>query len=72
MTHLLKLAKQLDFQSETEYFDYCIDSYINGNKDQCKNLFKKMKKEDRKRLLNYISQEMIQPSHMFNFYLNLL
>lgn len=71
MTHLEKLAKSLDFQQETEYFDYCIESYINGNKDQCKSLFLKMKKDDRKRLLNHISQTP-GTSPIFKFYLNLL
>lgn len=34
-----KLIKSLDFQNITEYFDYIIDSIINGNKEQAKQLF---------------------------------
>lgn len=37
-----KLIKSLDFQNITEYFDYIIDSIINGNKQQAKDLFVKL------------------------------
>lgn len=51
---LIKLAKQLDFDTEYEYFDYCINSHANGNFDQCKELFKAMTKKDRKNLMDYM------------------
>ena len=52
---LITLAKKLDFNTETEYFDYCINSYINGNFTQCRKLFSDMTKKDRKRLIEYIA-----------------
>ena len=41
---LLTLAKELEFTTEQEYFEYLIDSYINGCFSQCKNLFNEMSK----------------------------
>lgn len=38
-THIEKLAQALDFRTESEYFEYCIERYINGNFTQCKELF---------------------------------
>lgn len=67
MKKLITLAKELDFNTSIEYFDYCIDSHINGNLGQCKNLFKAMKKEDKKELIQYIDNTEIK-----NFYFNLL
>ena len=55
MKALIKLAKELDFNNEMEYFDYCIDSHINGDFTQCKDLFKAMKKEDRKLFISYLN-----------------
>lgn len=34
-----KLIKSYDFQNITEYFDYIIDSIINGQNKQAKQLF---------------------------------
>ena len=34
------LAKELDFTHDYEYFDYIIDSLVNGNRSQVKKLFK--------------------------------
>jgi len=50
---LKRLAKELDFTTENEYFDYLIDSHINGNFSSCKRLFAEMRKEDQKRLIEY-------------------
>ena len=71
MSLALKLAKELDFKTEEEYFEYCVNSYINGNHSQCKEMFQKLKKDGQKELLNYISRNNV-PSHVFRFYLNLL
>ena len=51
---LLTLAKKLDFKEEWEYFQYCLDSYVNGNFSQCKELFKAMTVKDRKGLIEYL------------------
>lgn len=71
---LIALAKNLDFNTETEYFDYCINSYENGNKSQCKKLFNDMTKADRKRLIEYIAECYDHPEskYVYNFYFSLL
>lgn len=66
---LINLAKKLDFSTEYEYFDYCIDSHINGNFSQCEKLFKAMTKKDRKRLIDFIPEEL---KEIKNFYFKLL
>lgn len=67
---LIKLAKQLDFDTEENYFEYCIESHINGNFSQCEDLFKKMSKADKKRLIRYIEQTGL--AEVEKFYFNLL
>jgi len=69
---LLTLAKQLDFRNEIEYFDYCINSYFNGNFSQCKELFFSMKGKDRKELITYIQGCYDYKSNVETFYFNLL
>jgi len=71
MAKLITLAKRLDFTTEMDYFDYCIDSYTNGNFSQCKELFKAMSKADRKSLLNHIGTG-INMKDVYQFYFNLL
>jgi len=73
MKSLKRLAKDLDFTEEVEYFDYCITSYINGQMTQCKTLFAQMGREDRKGLLHYInSREISRVKEIYNFYFELL
>lgn len=52
--NLNTLAKELDFQFPEQYFEYCVESFINGQRSQCKSLFNKMKKEDKHGLIDYI------------------
>lgn len=68
---LLNLAKSYDFETETDYFDYLINSHINGNFTQCKDLFKKLTKDQKKQALNYISG-CYDDKTIYNFYFNLL
>ncbi len=37
-----KLIKSLDFDSIEDYFNYIVDSKINGNRQQAQELFKKL------------------------------
>ncbi len=67
---LITLAKQLDFSTETEYFDYCIDSHINGNFSQGKRLFLEMKKEDQKQFIRHCLE--YGSENIYNYYLDLL
>ena len=69
---LLTLAKKLDFSSENEYFDYCVDSWFNGQLGQCKSLFKAMTKSDQKRLIQYIKGCYDYTHEVEKFYFNLL
>ena len=67
---LLTLAKELDFNQEFEYFDYCIDSFINGNRSQCRKLFNDMKHEDKKDLITHCKNT--EYPVIGTFYFNLL
>lgn len=72
---LLQLAKDLDFRTETEYFNYCINSYINGNFSQCKKLFNAMTKAGRKALIVFIGSQDAGTNELAEceaFYFNLL
>lgn len=73
---LLTLAKRLDFNTETDYFDYCRDSYINGLFSQCERLFKAMTKEQKKQCLNYLKpskgNENTADMEVWEYYFNLL
>jgi len=69
---LLTLAKQLEFSTEIEYFDYCITSWQNGNFSQCKELFKAMTKKDKKGLIDYIKGCYDYRHEVELFYFNLL
>lgn len=72
MKTLINLAKALDFTTETEYFDYCINSWFNGNFSQCQKLFSDMKKADRRELIKYIQGCYDYKHEVETFYFNLL
>ena len=67
---LITLAKELDFLTESEYFDYLIDSHINGNFSQCKRLFAEMRKEDQKSFVQHCNGGDLPK--VYDFYFNLL
>lgn len=46
------LAKEYDFEHEHEYYDYIVDSLINGQRQQVKNLFNQMHSDDQQYFLN--------------------
>lgn len=54
---VLSLAKALEMRTEGEYFGYICDSYINGNKSQCRELFNDMKESDQKRFLRALKDD---------------
>ena len=45
------LAKEYDFETKEEYFDYIIMSLGNGQRQQVKELFNQMKSEDQQEFL---------------------
>jgi hypothetical protein len=69
---LITLAKELDFTTEQEYFEYMIDSYVNGCFSQCKNLFNEMSKADQKQFLLYMRNENDTLVRIYDYYFNLL
>lgn len=54
--NLITLAKELDFRTEYEYFDYIIVSETNSQRHQVNKLIKAMKKSDQKEFLKYIKE----------------
>jgi len=67
---LLSLAKKLDFTTEEQYFNYCVESYINGQIQQAKSLFKNMAKADKHQLISYIDNNMAN-DEIHNFFVSL-
>ena len=51
MKYAEDLAKDYDFQTESEYFDYIIESMVNGQRQQVKELFSNMHPSDQSRFL---------------------
>jgi len=49
-----KTLKDYEFKTIEEYFDYIIDSQINGNHNQVKELFKKLDNSQKKTFFNYL------------------
>ena len=49
---LEELAKDLDFENGIDYYNYIIDSYINGNRQQVKDLFNDMEPDDQINFFN--------------------
>ena len=54
---LKNLALEHDFEEENEYLDYIVESLINGNRTQCKELYNAMKAEDKKNFIEYHIKE---------------
>ena len=49
-----KCLKDYEFHSIENYFDYIIDSQINGNSSQVKDLFKKLSSDQKRLFFAYI------------------
>jgi len=49
-----KTLKDYEFKTIEEYFDYIIDSQINGNHNQVRELFKKLDNNQKKTFFNYL------------------
>ena len=52
MKSAYKLARENDFQNGEEYFNYIIESLINGQRGQVKSLFMELNKLDKREFLN--------------------
>jgi hypothetical protein len=71
MKNIKTLAKELDFNTQDQYFEYLIESHINGNFSQCKRLFLEMKRVNRKEFITYLSDSE-GLKNIRDFYFNLL
>lgn len=61
MKTLQTLANELDFSHTSDYWNYIVDSYINGQFNQCKNLFNAMRKKDQKLFMNWLRWGELEP-----------
>ena len=52
MQYAEDLAKEYDFNTKEEYFDYIVTSLINGQRKQVKDLFNQMHPSDKEEFLN--------------------
>ena len=50
----IKTIKDLDFNSLEDYYNYIVDSEINGQYKQMKELFNKLSYDQKKEFLNYL------------------
>lgn len=56
MKTLIELAKELEFNSEEEYLEYIVNSYINWNKSQFRNLVLELRNINKlSSLIDYIN-----------------
>jgi len=50
-----KTLKQYDFQSIEDYYNYIIDSKINGNRKQVKDLYRSLSSKQKTEFIEYAS-----------------
>jgi len=58
---LKTLAKEYEFKTPHEYLNYIVESKINGNVQQVKDLFNQMKKDDKEYFINeYLTSSCVE------------
>ena len=67
-----KLLKAYNLRSREQYFDICIESYINGQKEQAKEQYKAMPKANKKMMIMYLLCDYEENKPFFNFFFNIL
>jgi len=65
-----QLAKQLDFSTQSEMYEYFISCHVNGNFSQCRSLFSELTKQAKKDVLSYLLESGFNKE--YNYYFNLL
>lgn len=65
-----KIYSDLDFTSKEDYFNYCVESHINGNFTQCKKLFQELPKQYKHELINFI-RDNYGNDKVHNYYVSL-
>lgn len=58
-----KYATDLDFTTKEEYFDYIIESKVNGQHAQAKELFRNLPLDDIKEFYNYVEETYYYEAH---------
>jgi hypothetical protein len=58
-----KTLKDYEFNYIEDYFSYIVDSQINGNNQQVKDLFKKLSNEQKNLFMDYLQNDL---SYKFN------
>ena len=56
--------KELEFESIEEYFEYIIDSEINGQRKQVQSLIDDLSKSQKKDALKYLSETWVAPEKL--------
>jgi hypothetical protein len=74
MKALKTLVKAYGLTTDSDYFEYCINSYLNGNKQQAKELFTQMKLDDKRNFLLSFTEFYDNPSQQesYKFFINLI
>ena len=68
---IITLAKELDFSTEDEYYNYICDSYINGQMQQVRKLFAAMRKGDQKYFIENI-RDYSENKEFYSYILDLI
>jgi hypothetical protein len=63
---MYKLFKGLEFSNKEQYYNYCIESYFNGQFTQCKELFNDMPHEYKHEFIDWMKGNEI--SHEIYFW----
>jgi hypothetical protein len=60
----------LQFSSNDEYYNYCVVSYLNGQRKQCVKLFNQMPNDNKHELIEYI-RENYANDEIHNYFVSL-
>lgn len=64
--------KRYGYKNINDYFNYIIDSYINGNFSQVKELYKKCNEEQKEEFNNFLYSSIIEDKTKLNIFKLLL
>ncbi|HUX60172.1 MAG TPA: hypothetical protein VMV32_02580 [Ignavibacteriaceae bacterium] len=59
-------------KDQTEKFDYIIESYTNGNFDQVKSLFNRLRNDDKLTFLTYLQRDELETNFKLDLVIFLL
>lgn len=67
---ILKAAKELDFTSDQQLYEYIIDSWYNGNFNQCEKLFNGLPRDNKHELIRHI-RDVYAKDELHNYFVSL-